>query len=81
MEKRCVLLLNAEYVQSIVLGKSFLEKGWRVVCFCCGKCTSGYVSKYLDEHYVVPNIKTERDQFDAFLEIIFQSMMCLSLYQ
>lgn len=67
MNNKCVLLLNAEYVQSIALGKSFQKEGWRVVCFCSGKCTSGYASKYLDERYVVPNVKTERVRFEKVL--------------
>ena len=63
---KTVLLLNAEYVQSIVLGRSFQKQGWKVVCFCSGKCTSGYTSRYLNERYVVPNVKTNVEAFEAF---------------
>ena len=66
MSKGIVLLLNAEYVQSIVLGRSFQKQGWKVTCFCSGKCTSGYTSRYLDERYVVPNVKTDESAFEAF---------------
>lgn len=67
MNKGKILLLNAESVQSIVLGKSFTEQGFKVVCFCSGKCTSGYTSRYLDERYVVPNIKTDKSAFEQYL--------------
>ena len=66
MSKGRILLLNAEYVQSIVLGRSFQKQGWKVVCFCSGKCTSGYTSRYLDERYVVPNLKTDKKDFETF---------------
>lgn len=66
MSKGRILLLNAEYVQSIVLGRSFQKQGWKVTCFCSGKCTSGYTSRYLDERCVVPNVKTDEKAFKTF---------------
>lgn len=66
MNKGIVLLLNAEYVQSIVLGRSFQRQGWKVTCFCSGKCTSGYTSRYLDERYVVPDVKKDEEAFRKF---------------
>ena len=67
MKKKKVLLLNAEYVQSICLGRSFQNQGWMVICFCAQKCSSGYVSRYLDEHYISPDIKKDSTAFEAFL--------------
>ena len=64
---RRVLLLNAEYVQSICLGRSFQKQGWTVTCFCNHKCSSGYVSRYLDERCISPDIKKEAALFEAFL--------------
>lgn len=65
---KTVLLLNAEYVQSICLGRSFQKQGWRVVCFCNHKCTSGYVSRFLDERYKVPDVKTKYEDFDKYIK-------------
>lgn len=67
MKKKKVLLLNAEYVQSICLGRSFQNQGWMVICFCAQKCSSGYVSRYLDEHYISPDIKKDSTAFETFL--------------
>lgn len=66
MNSGTLLLLNAEYVQSIVLVRSFMRLGWKVVGFCSGKCTSGYASRFLDERYVVPNVRTETKAFETF---------------
>lgn len=62
-----VLLLNADYVQSICLGKSFKDQGWKVTCFCNNKCSSGYVSRYLDKRVAVPNSETDPIAFQKIL--------------
>lgn len=62
-----VLLLNAEYVQSICLARSFKKLGWRVSLACTQKCSSGYVSRYRDKRVVCPDPVGESEKFHSFL--------------
>lgn len=62
-----VLFLNGESVQSLCLGRSFRQQGWSVVGLCTARCSSGYVSRYLSERLIVPNIHTNPEEFTQFL--------------
>lgn len=63
-----VLLLNADAVQSISISRSFKRQGWKVVCFCISRCSSGYVSRYVDERVLCPDLKINSLEFDVFLK-------------
>lgn len=58
-----VVLLNAEYVQSICLARSFKKQGWRVTLMCTHRCSSGYVSRYGDNRLICPDPIAEPKRF------------------
>lgn len=61
-----VLLLNGENVQTICIASSLKHDNHFVIVFADSKFSSGYVSRYIDEKYVSPNIITHPKEFETF---------------
>lgn len=67
MNKKNILLINAEGVQAICMARSLRKQGHRVVGFCNHKMTSGYATKWLSEKHVSPDVTLQRNEFEKFL--------------
>lgn len=63
-----VLLLNGENVQVVCMAKALHELGVHVGALCSQKCSSGYMTRYLDEKYVCPDIIASPESYQAFVE-------------
>lgn len=61
-----ILLLNGENVQTICIARSLRQGGHRVIAFANSKLSSGYVSRYLSERYVSPDIVHHLDEFESY---------------
>ena len=67
LQKKNILLINAEGVQAICMARSLRNQGHRVVGFCNHKMTSGYATRWLSEKHVSPDVTLHRNEFEAFL--------------
>ena len=67
MNKKNILLINAEGVQAICMARSLRKQGHYVIGFCNHKMTSGYATRWLSEKHVSPDITLHRNEFEAFL--------------
>ena len=61
-----ILLLNGENVQTICIARSLRKDGHKVTVFANSKFSSGYVSKYLNDRYVSPDIIHHLEDFESF---------------
>lgn len=61
-----VLLINGENVQSICIARSLREDGHRVILFANSKISSGYVSRYMSEKHIVPDVCHNRKAFEDY---------------
>ena len=61
-----ILLLNGENVQTICVARSLKQEGHYVIAFANSRLSSGYVSRYLNEKYLVPDIIESPEEFEAF---------------
>lgn len=64
---KTILLINAEGVQTICLARSLRNHGCKVVGFCNHRCSSGYVTKYLNERHKSPDISAKQEDFKQYL--------------
>lgn len=64
---KTILLINAEGVQAICLARSLRKLGHKIVGFCNHKMTSGYVTRWLSERHVSPDITLHQEEFKLFL--------------
>lgn len=72
MKSKTVLLINAEGVQTLCIARSLRNLGFKVVGFCNHRCSSGYVTRYLDKRYKVPDIGSYPEQFRDYLFAFLQ---------
>lgn len=61
-----VLLLNGENVQTICVARSLRSVGHHIIVFANSKFSSGYVSRYINEKYIAPDILHQSDKFEQF---------------
>lgn len=61
-----VLLIDGENVQSICIARSLSEDGHRVILFANSRISSGYVSRYMDERHIVPDIIHNQLAFEKY---------------
>ncbi len=62
-----ILLINAEGVQAICMARSLRKQGHWVIGFCNYKMTSGYVTRWLSERHVSPDVTLYKEEFKNFL--------------
>lgn len=62
-----ILLINAEGVQAICMARSLRKQGHWVIGFCNHKMTSGYVTRWLSERHISPDVTLHKEEFKNFL--------------